>query len=43
MLLGIEGLYKISIENVSGINYSDGINLDATLSSKLGSQFNDEQ
>jgi hypothetical protein len=37
MLSWIDGLYKISIEKVSGINPSDGINLDATLASKSAS------
>jgi hypothetical protein len=32
-------LYKSSIEKVSGINPSEGINLDCTLSSKSVSQF----
>jgi hypothetical protein len=39
ILSGIEGMYKISTEKVSGINPLEGINLDTTLASKLVSQF----
>ena len=39
ILLGTDGLKINSIENLSGLNYSDGINFDATLANKYSLAF----